>query len=254
MRKIVTASALSLFVVCTGLVACDKAKAPNETTTADSERDLNLASSVQRQRTGIVSPIEQMSNGAPSGNNAGRRLGVETKKRAPSPAQSPQAEDIAIAPPDAKPLPTSASVTNEVAPAEALPAPAPAEAPVMMVTDPIRNSTASAGSSAGNNSIGINGGNDRGRFGSGDRGSMPEGAIIRGGQAGIDHCEPMPGRGGNGILGQTFGATGGAHAPQGSTSGGTGARGPENGGLPPGLGSIGSSGSVSAGVARGPRR
>ncbi|MDQ6612231.1 MAG: hypothetical protein M3Y64_07340 [Gemmatimonadota bacterium] len=224
MRRIVAVSALSIIVVGTGVVACDRVKAPDESTVADVQRDLSLASSVQRSRTGFVSAIEQSSNGAPSGNNSGVRVGVPTKKRAPSPAKSPTLADVATAPPTVHE--TDATVTVAQADPVPAPAPVPQQAPIMMVSDPMRGSAAPSGgpsADAGSGELGHFGNGERGR---GDIGAVGGGAIIRGGRAGVDNCEPIPRRGATGIIGATFGGNDRGRAPAGSIPGGSGARNP----------------------------
>lgn len=228
MRKIVVVSALSVVIVGTGLVACGTAKAPSESTSADVVRDLSLAGASRMPRTGFVSAIEQNSNGAPSGNQAGKRIGVPTKKRAPSPAHSPTVDDVASAPPTVHEMEATIVVATAVpAPTTALaPATVP-QAPVMMWTDPIRSAPAgSGGPSAGVDAGQGDGERARGEHGRGD-GPPGGGVIIRGGGAGRDNCDP-PGdrRGGGGILGGTFGGGGTSRIPTGVMPGGSGGRSP----------------------------
>ena len=240
MRKVVAASTFVAVAVSVSMVACNRAAdRPSTSTSADVERDLNLASSVQSQRTGVVSPIEQTSNGAPSGNDAGKRVAVPTRKRAPSPAPSPLLADVATAPPDVKEVaaPTTvAAVATEVASAGTG---AAIEEPVFLVTDPIRSQTLSvvAVGGTGQGDTRASGYNPhrpglRTLRAVWERFSVRPGAIIRGASTGMDHCEP-PRIGGGGILGATFGGTGNRRAPVGSTAGGVGADTPEN--LPPGM-------------------
>ena len=254
MRKVVAASAFVAVAVSVSMVACNRAAdGPSASTSADVERDLNLASTVHSQRTAVVSPIEQMSNGAPSGNQAGKRVGVPTRKRAPSPAPSLALADVTTPPPDVKEAsaPTTvAAVVTEVASAGT--GGAPVEEPVFLVSDPIRSTTLAqlpvdASYHADPGAAGYN----PHRPGLGVVRKIwalytaHPGAIIRGTSTAFDHCEP-PKIGGGGILGPTFGGAGGRSAPFGTTAGGVGVRTPDN--LPPGMDPSRGTTSVAAGV------
>jgi hypothetical protein len=194
----------------------------NEPMTADFQRDLSLASSVRSPHTGTVSAIELNSNGAPSGNSAGIRLGVPTLRRAPSPATSKVVAAVPIAP-----LPTTdaaasvAVATPQVASgiAEAANASAAAEPQIFI-------SPAASGPSAGDADYGRgdSGRGDSGRHGGGVGGVI--GAIIRGTSAGVDNCEPTGSRRGardhGGIAGTILG---GDHGIIGTDTRGGGTRG-----------------------------
>ena len=244
MRRIVTVSALSVVAAGAVLVGCERARGSSEPMTADVERNLQLASSVQGQRTGIVSPIEQISNGAPSGNDRGKRLAVPAHRSAPTPAPSPVVTEVA-----------AATATYENAATDAVDASTTATpktngivAPVAMQTasaaqTPDAGSASSGGPSAGIGAVIGTGNGDTGRNEEGNRGQgrspeagmpMPPpggnvvggitGVIIRGALAGHDNCEPkMPKAGPAGIIGAMpgiMGASGGDRMPTGSIPGG----------------------------------
>ncbi|MEP6765165.1 MAG: hypothetical protein ABJB66_12670 [Gemmatimonadaceae bacterium] len=232
MRKVVAASALLVVAVSVSLVACDRTEAPSQSTSADVERDLNLASSVQSQRTGIVSPVEQISNGAPSGDNAGKRIAVPTTKRSPSPAPSPTVAEVATAPADAN-KESAAQSTSATETALVSAAAGGGEVPTVMVTDPIRSTTLSVAALGATDHMDL--GNDGRRpsrpglntvRGILARWSQRPGVVIRGGSTGRDHCD-APAFGGGGILGGTFGGSGSAHSPYGTSSGGVGTTAPD---------------------------
>ena len=229
MRKIVAISALSVLAAGSVAAVVVLTRAPRSTMTADLERDLNLATSVQATRTGVVSAIEQGRNGAPSGTSKGARMVVPTKRRAPSAAPSPTVAEVAIAPADVNPepaviappdvsLPTSTAATV----AEAV---VSASAPDPNATVPMPGGPSAGTSSEGVHSSGnIGAGNEGNRGGTRGRMGGIIGVILRGGSAGDDNCEP-PGRGRNGQGGGVIGAIGGILAggggmPTGSLPGG----------------------------------
>ncbi|MEO7998583.1 MAG: hypothetical protein ABI852_14135, partial [Gemmatimonadaceae bacterium] len=109
MRKVVAISALSVLAAGSVAIGVQQMRSPHEAMTADLERDLSLANSVQQTRLGVVSALEQGANGGPSGNEVGKRAMVLTNKRAPSAAPS---KTVTLA---------AATPTDRVDPAEAAP-------------------------------------------------------------------------------------------------------------------------------------
>ena len=231
MRKIVAISALS--VLAAGSVAAVVAltRAPDGTMTADLERDLSLATSVQATRTGVVSAIEQGRNGAPSGQLKGARMVVPTRTRAPGAAPAPTIAEVAIAPADQSPEPAEVAPSDVSVPATA--AAIVAEATVTMpAPDPNATIPAPGGPSAGVSTEGDHSAGDVGRGTDGNRGGARGrlggivGVILRGGAAGDDNCEP-PGRRRNGnptagVIGAIGGIlAGGGAMPTGSLPGGS---------------------------------
>ncbi|MEO7362177.1 MAG: hypothetical protein ABI120_17740 [Gemmatimonadaceae bacterium] len=231
MRKIVAISALTVLAAGSVAAIVIMTRTPGGTMTADLERDLNLATSVQTTRTGIVSAIEQGRNGAPSGTSKGARMVVPTRKRAPGAAPAPTIAEVAIAPAEVNPepalsadvsAPTSAAATTAIA--------------VVAATAPDPDATIDmpGGPSAGTSSEGVHNTGNTGRGAEGNRGGTMGriggmiGVVLRGGSAGDDHCEP-PGRGRNGNpIGGAVGAigaiggilVGGGGMPTGSLPGG----------------------------------
>lgn len=232
MRKIVAISALSVLAAGSTAVAVHQMRAPGETMTADLERDLSLATSVQATRTGVVSAIEQGRNGAPSGFAKGERMVVPTKKRAPAPAAAPTVAAVPLAPADQSPEPAP------IAPPDlSVPTSAAATVAETSVTAPAPDPTATTvtapgGPSAGTSTEGERSSGDIGQGADGRRGGVRGtmggiiGVILRGGSPGDDNCEP-PGRGRNqghptgGVIGAIGGilANGGG-MPTGSLPGG----------------------------------
>jgi hypothetical protein len=157
--------------------------------TADLERDLSLATAAHSPRTGVVSAREQGGT-APSGNGAGRRLSVPTKRKAPSLGHSRVVTEVA----------STAGETEQATVSDAMPvaAPTPVEAPA-----PPPTTTASGPSDPGiivgsgtTTNTGTDGsgnsGAGRGHDGAGVSGAVVGiiGAIIRGSAAGVDNCDP----------------------------------------------------------------
>ena len=229
MKKIVAISALSVLAASSVAAVVLLTRAPGGRMTADLERDLSLATSVQTTRTGVVSAIEQGRNGAPSGTSLGARMVVPTRKRAPSAAHSPTIAEVASAQADVNPEPAVIAPPDVTAPTSI--AATVAEAVVSAsAPDPNATSTMPGGPSAGSSNEGAHSSGNIGAGTDGDRGGIRGriggiiGVILRGGAAGDDHCEP-PGRGRNGTMGGTMGAIGGILAgglgmPTGSLPGG----------------------------------
>jgi len=233
MRKIVAISALSVLAAGSVAAVVMLTRAPGGTMTADLERDLNLATSVQATRTGIVSAIEQGRNGAPSGTSKGARMVVPTKRKAPAPAAAPTVADVAIAPADVNPEPAVIAPPDVSAPTAV--AATVAEAVVAAsAPDPNETIAMPGGPSAGTSTEGVHNSGNTGSGAEGDRGRTRGrmggiiGVILRGGSAGDDHCEP-PGRGRNrnpiggavGAIGAIGGVlVGGGGIPTGSLPGG----------------------------------
>ena len=233
MRKIVAISALSVLAAGSVAAIVASTRAPNGTMTADLERDLSLATSVQATRTGVVSAIEQGRNGAPSGQSKGARMVVPTKKRALGAAPAPTVAEVAIAPADQSPEPALIAPSEVSVPATA--AAIVAEATVTMpAPDPDAAIPAPGGPSAGVSTEGDRSSGDIGRGTDGNRGGVRGrmggivGVILRGGAAGDDNCEPPGGRrrnGGNptaGVISAIGGIlAGGGSMPIGSLPGGS---------------------------------
>ena len=237
MRKIVAISALSVLAAGATAAGFMLMRAPQESMTADLERDLSLASSVQAKRTGFVSPIEQGGTGAPSGNEKGKRAPVVTQRRAPSAAPSRLIADVAVTPTTETPAPAPAAPTavEPVEPTVATPEPS-VNAPTPDGSG-VLGPVATGGPSAGGSGNGDNGMDTRG---SGRTGSeVPPatreppsgpstviGVIMRGGSPGHDNCEPGGRRRGDntnavGMIGAIGGVIlNGGGAPRGSLPGG----------------------------------
>ena len=226
MRTFAAVAALSVLGVATAVGIFAVTRSPQEAMTADLERDLQLASSAQTPRTGVVSAIEQGLNGAPSGEARGQRMVVPTRKRAPIAAPSPTIMDAPASTVSTEaPQPEPSPVTVEpVAVAAAEPQTA-VEVTASVPDDSYP--TPAGGPSAGTG--------DEGEVGRGT-GSMRRGgiigtvvgAIIRGASVGHDKCEPGGGRrtGVGGIGGGTLGAiggilSGGGARPRGTIPGGS---------------------------------
>lgn len=228
MRKIVAISALSVLAVGAVAAGTYQMRSSSEPMTADLERDLSLATNVQRARSGVVSAIEQGRNGAPSDQSKGERMVVPTKKRAPTRAPSPNVAEVASVAPDVNPEPAP-QAPPEVAPPAASTAAAPAtvvaEATVPDLSYPTP-APATGGPSAGTASDGNHGNGGVGAGEGGRRGPTMGGvigAILRGGTAGVDNCEPNRRRTGDpvGTIGAVGGIIlGGGGMPNGSIPGG----------------------------------
>ena len=229
MRKIVAISALSVLAAGSVAAVVVLTRAPGGTMTADLERDLSLATSVQATRTGVVSAIEQGRNGAPSGTSAGARMVVPTKKRTPSAAHSPTVAEVAIAPADVSPEPAVIAPPELSVPTSTAATVADADV-AASAPDPNATITMPGGPSAGASTEGVHTSGNIGAGSDGNRGGVRGrmggivGVILRGGAAGDDHCEP-PGRGRNGQGAGVIGAIGGILAggggmPIGSLPGG----------------------------------
>ncbi|MEO7360256.1 MAG: hypothetical protein ABI120_08000 [Gemmatimonadaceae bacterium] len=225
MRKIIAISALSVFAAGTIAVGVFQTRDNGEPMTADLERDLSLATSVQPTRSAVVSALEQGRNGAPSGEAKGERMVVPTKKRAPSRQPSPTVTEVAAVASEVNPEPAP-TAPPEVAPPTVSEAPAPstttadAAAPDLSYptpAPPTGGPSAGAGNNDGRGSEDVGSG-DHGRRGSGVVGVI--GAILRGGSVGVDNCEPN-GRRRGGTMGAIGGTIlGGGGMPRGSIPGG----------------------------------
>ena len=158
--------------------------------TSDLERDLALATEAVRPRTAVVSALEGGPTGAPSGEQRGRRDAVPTPRTTARPVpDAPVTETVATA----ETSETSAAPALPVNPTPE-PSPEPSEqAPPDLSTEAV---VSAVPSSAGNDDAGHDrGGSSRGHDGEGDSGRRGGGwggvigVVIRGGGAGIDHCE-----------------------------------------------------------------
>lgn len=199
MKKVVAISALSVLAAGSVAAGVVMMRAPGDTMTADLERDLSLATSVQTTRTGVVSAIEQGRNGAPSGSAKGERMVVPTRKRAPIAAPSATVAAAPVAPPDVSPEPTVIAPPDLSVPTAT--SSTSAETQVVAATpDPSANTPAPGGpsdtpSNEGRRGSGvIYGGTGGGTAGTSGRMGGIVGVILRGGSAGDDNCEPR-GRG-----------------------------------------------------------
>lgn len=241
MRKIVTVSTLAIVAAGAIAVSVRETRVPHEAMTADLERDLSLATSVPQKRTGVVSAIEQGRTGAPSGNERGVRAPVITPKRAPSAARSETVMEVAAAPTQtdpaqappavAPPIDSSASAPEPVARTQSMAVdnyPAP-QAPVAV------GGPSAGGSVDGERGSSSTGSGDDRRGNSGRGHDTPNGpppltpggvigAILRGGAAGVDNCEPNRRRTGDAV--GTIGAVGGMILGGGGMPGGSIAGGP----------------------------
>ncbi len=246
MKKILAISALSVIAVGAVAVGIQQKRPPANATSADLERDLSLANAVQATRTGVVSVIEQTGGGAPSAGSEGVRALVVTKKPALSAAHSRKIAEVAASPTNERPLASDA-------PTATLPPQAVAATPEPVAKAPLPEPIGAAGAVAV-------GGPSAGGVGEGDRGVATRGAggtgidtdihirtggaplvppttiagvinsvVLRGGNAGVDHCEPPRPTAKNPAVG-TIGAVGtvilnGGAMPRGSVPGGNRAAG-----------------------------
>ena len=199
MRRFTVLSALAATVA---VVGCrNDSRAPADGMTADLERDLQLAAAVRPQRSGVVSAIEQVANGGPSGTARGVRAAVHVRKRSPLESRSGAKQDVAAAhvSADVSAPRFAVGVTQTAAPTD--------------IPDPVATSP-SQGPSVGGSDGSYAGGSDEGSIGRGrgddgrGRGPGGIGVIIRGGGAGDDHCEPQGPRRGTRNGGQTGGMGG----------------------------------------------
>ena len=198
-RRFTVLSALAATVA---VVGCrNDSRAPADGMTADLERDLQLAAAVRPQRSGVVSAIEQVANGGPSGTARGVRAAVHVRKRSPLESRSGAKQDVAAAhvAADVTAPRFAVGVTQTAAPTD--------------IPDPVATSP-SQGPSVGGSDGSYTGGSDEGSIGRGrgddgrGRGPGGIGVIIRGGGAGDDHCEPQGPRRGTRNGGQTGGMGG----------------------------------------------
>lgn len=178
--------------------------------TADLERDLQLATTAARPRTAVVSALEGGPTGAPSGDQRGRRDAVPTPRLAPRPKPSaPVAETVTSESVDV--APAAATVTPERVEPSPSPSPEPGvqQAPPDLSTEAVATSGPSdrgnetEGRDRGTGSTSVGNG-DGGRRGGGWGGII--GVVIRGGGAGIDHCEEHDRRRNGGRNGGRIGA------------------------------------------------
>ena len=182
--------------------------------TADLERDLQMATAAERPRTAVVSAIEGGPTGAPSGDQRGRRDAVPTARRTARPTPSAPLNET-VSSESVSEAPASATVTTEAVDPTPSPSPEPGvQAPPDLSTEAVAPAEPSArgdddaGRDRGTGGVG-NG--DGGRRGGGWGGII--GVVIRGGAAGVDHCEENDrrrngGRNGGGI-GTRVGGAGG---------------------------------------------
>lgn len=213
MLRIKNVSTLSAFGAALAVMGC-QGRSSHEAMTADLERDLNLATTVRAPHTGVVSALEQNSNGALSGEQAGLRLAVPTTRRAPAPGRSPATTEV-----PADPLPVEETTVAAPAPAPspvAVAAEQPAQEVPQAAATPgiIIASGPSAGTGSDGTGVGVGeSGRAEGHGGVGAVVGGIIGAIIRGSTVGADNCEPMrPGRRGTldrgGIIGEVIGGAG----------------------------------------------
>lgn len=229
MSRVSNFTAMATVVAVVAAMGCQAAPSSNKNMTADLERDLNLASSVQRPRSGVVSALELNGNGGPSGNERGRRLAVPTEKRAPVAAESPIVAEAPVAPAPTEQATSAPAETSTQATAASTQA--AAETPAPEVIEGVFLGTATSGPSAGSASAGDNGSGNTGHGINGRAIGMAiagvAGAIIRGAAAG-DNCEPVrPGqRGalGRGPIGEMIGRGQGPERTPTPQVGGTPAR------------------------------
>jgi len=207
MRKFAAVAAGSVLGVAVAMGGYAAFRVPKEAMTADLERDLNLAATVQGPRTGVVSAIEQGRNGAPSGEALGKRMVVPTKRRAPIAAPSPTVMETpaaTVSDEAPQPAPTPAAV-EPVAVAASEPQPVQETAPSE------GESTVMAPASGPSAGTGVDGevGHGSGNMRRGGIIGAVAGAIIRGASVGHDRCEPRGTRGPGGMGGTTLGDIGG---------------------------------------------
>lgn len=226
MRRIIAISALSVLAVGATGAYLVTSQRPAESMTADLERDLNLATAAQPQRTAVVSAVEQNIPGSPSGTARGKRAVVPTKRRAPRPAPSPVVMEAPQEAGATEPAPAP-TVSTEVVASASVDAPTQ-QAPA----DPPDNSypTPASDAGTGGNGSGIqdagSGQGQGGGYGVGGVVGTVVGAILRGGSAGHDNCEPAGRR--RGGIGTSQGTLGtitdilsrGSGGPRGSIPGG----------------------------------
>ena len=185
--------------------------------TTDLERDLQLATVVERPRTAIVSALEGGPTGAPSGDQVGRRAAVPVPRRSAQPTpRAPITETVTSE--SVSEATAAATVTAEQVEPTAAPTPEPGvvQAPPDLSTEAVATSGPSA---RGDDNDGRDRGTSGGHVGDGENGRRGGGwggiigVVIRGGGAGEDRCEEHDrrrngGRNGGGI-GTRVGGTGG---------------------------------------------
>ena len=157
--------------------------------TADLERDLQMATAAERPRTAVVSAIEGGPTGAPSGDQRGRRDAVPTARRTARPTPSAPLNET-VSSESVSEAPASATVTTEAVDPTSSPSPEPGvQYPPDLSTEAVAPADPSArGDDGAGRDRGTGGGNgDGGRRGGGWGGII--GVVIRGGAAGVDHCE-----------------------------------------------------------------
>lgn len=147
--------------------------------TADLERDLNLAGNARAPQTAVVSALEGGPRNTLSGAQRGRRDAVPTLRPQPRPVPPAEVQETAV----------TSALEEATAPAVAVtatvePTPTPVPEPVAPAPEPDPVSgPVSRGPSDGRGEMS----RGEGRRGGG-LGTLI-GVIIRGGGAGIDHCE-----------------------------------------------------------------
>ncbi len=153
--------------------------------TADLERDLDLAANARAPQTAVVSALEGGPRTAPSGVERGRRDAVPTPRPQPRPVAEAEVQETAVTTALEEAPAPAVTVTAAVEPT---PAPVPEPAARAPEPDPIagpmsRGPSDGRGESEGRGEMGRGEGRRGGGFGT------LIGVIIRGGGAGIDHCE-----------------------------------------------------------------
>ena len=189
-------------VVAAGLLGCGGNREQGAMT-ADLERDLELAVNAKPPQTMVVSALEGGPRNAPSGTERGRRDAVATPRPTPRPSPQPEVQETAVPEVLDEANAPAVAVTEQIEPTPApvpdpgihAPAPEPVPGPVT------RGPSAGSGEAEGHGEAGRGQGRRGGGFGT------LIGVIIRGGSAGIDHCEEhdrrrgrRPGGYGGGII------------------------------------------------------
>jgi hypothetical protein len=157
----------------------------------DLERDLELATAAARPRTAVVSAIEGGPTGAPSGNQRGRRDAVPTARRTARPTPiAPVTETVSMESMADAPAPVV------LTPAAVEPTPAPVPEPTVQAPPDLSTEASSTpgvvdrghdDEADRDRGAGHDGRGEGTRRGGGWGGII--GVVIRGGAAGVDHCE-----------------------------------------------------------------
>ena len=202
MRRVTTLSVCAATVAAFAVAGCRNNASVPDGMTADLERDLQLASAVRSERSGVISALEQGPTGGPSGTSRGVRAVVHVKKRSPVASSSGALHEVAATKVTSDaPAPRFAVGVTQTS--------APTDIPDPVATAPTHGPSVDVSSGAGSGGIDEGSvGRGRGDDGRG-RGPGGIGVIIRGGGAGDDHCEPNGGIRGRGRTGGQVGGVGG---------------------------------------------